>query len=143
MSSFVGDVINFRGLVYGPVNELGVIFLFSKINEELGIRIEEIGQGFPDAIGAKKTSRGWVRRRIEFEFLSSHFKEHGHPEGGCDIIICWEHNWPECLLEVVELKTIIEKLPNQPITPNRFKWSQAGKKAWETRRRKALKKQNG
>ena len=28
--SIVGDVINFRGLVYGPVNEMGVVALFAK-----------------------------------------------------------------------------------------------------------------
>jgi hypothetical protein len=35
--SIVGDPINFKGLVYGPLNENGVIFLFSKIHEKLDI----------------------------------------------------------------------------------------------------------
>ena len=25
----------------------------------------------------------------------------------CNMIVCWTHNWPECPLEVVELKTAI------------------------------------
>lgn len=29
--SVVGDLINFRGLVYSPVNEQGVVYLFSKV----------------------------------------------------------------------------------------------------------------
>ena len=34
--SIVGELINFRGLVYGPVNEMGVVALFTKVGEELG-----------------------------------------------------------------------------------------------------------
>jgi hypothetical protein len=33
-----------------------------------------------------------------------------HDPAGCDIIVCWEHNWPECPLEVVELKKAISDL---------------------------------
>ena len=25
----------------------------------------------------------------------------------CDLIVCWEHNWPECPLEVIELKSLV------------------------------------
>ncbi len=39
-SSIVGELINFRGLVYGPVNELGVVALFAKVGEELGYGVE-------------------------------------------------------------------------------------------------------
>jgi len=28
--SIVGDLLNFRGFVYGPVNEMGVVALFAK-----------------------------------------------------------------------------------------------------------------
>lgn len=34
--SLVGDLINFRGLVYSPLNENGVVFLFGKVAEDLG-----------------------------------------------------------------------------------------------------------
>ena len=26
-----------------------------------------------------------------------------------DIIVCWEHNWPECPLEVIELKKLVKQ----------------------------------
>jgi hypothetical protein len=42
--------------------------------------------------------------RIEFEFQSKSFAWHGHDPNECDLIVCWENNWPECPLEVVELK---------------------------------------
>ena len=37
--SIVGDVIDFRGFVYGPVNEMGVVALFSKISEVASVTL--------------------------------------------------------------------------------------------------------
>jgi len=108
--SIVGDPINFEGLIYGPLNENGVIFLFSKIHDKLGINIEAIQPGFPDAKGRRKTRKGWEDIWIEFEFKSSYFKVHGHDPKECDAIICWEHDWKDCPIEVIELKTKIEEL---------------------------------
>jgi len=113
--SIVGDLINFRGLVYSPVNENGVIFLFGKIIEDLNMYIEEVKPGFPDCLGRRFTGRGWEKVSIEFEFKSSHFQQHGHDPNTCDIIVCWEHDWPGCPIEVIELKEIIKGLPNRPI----------------------------
>jgi len=44
----VGSPLNFRGLVYGPINEQGVVYLFGLIAEDLNIRVESIQQGYPD-----------------------------------------------------------------------------------------------
>lgn len=107
--SIVGDPINFKGLIYGPLNENGVIFLFSKIHDKLGINIEAVQPGFPDAKGRRKSRKGWEDIWIEFEFKSSHFKAHGHDPKECDAIVCWEHDWKDCPLEVIELKTRIEE----------------------------------
>jgi hypothetical protein len=30
-----------------------------------------------------------------------------HSLDGADLIVCWTHNWPECPLEVLELKSVI------------------------------------
>jgi hypothetical protein len=30
-----------------------------------------------------------------------------HPLDGCDGIVCWINNWPECPLEVIELRSVI------------------------------------
>jgi len=108
--SIVGDPINFEGLIYGPLNENGVIFLFSKIHDKLGINIEAIQATYPDAKARKKTSKGWEDVWIEFEYKSSQFKIHKHDPKDCDIIVCWEHDWKECPVEVIELKSVIQKL---------------------------------
>ncbi|NQS98441.1 MAG: hypothetical protein HQ591_08310 [candidate division Zixibacteria bacterium] len=113
--SVVGDLINFRGLVYSPMNENGVIFVFGKVIEDLNMYIEEIKPGFPDCVGRRFTGKGWERVYIEFEHKSSNFVGHRHDLKGCDIIVCWEHDWVECPLEVIELREVIKELPSEPI----------------------------
>ena len=114
--SIVGDLITFRGLVYAPINEQGVVFLFGKIVHDLNMYVEEIKIKHPDCIARRFTGKGWERIRIEFEFISSNYKAHGHDHKECDMIVCWEHDWPECPLEVIELKSAIKDLKNPPIT---------------------------
>lgn len=113
--SIVGDLINFRGLVYSPLNENGVIFLFGKVVEDLNMYIEEIKPGFPDCIARRFTGNGWEKVAIEFEYVSSNFKMHKHDSHNCDIIVCWEHDWIDCPLEVIALKDIIQGLENYPV----------------------------
>jgi len=115
--SIVGNIINFRGLVYAPLNENGVILLFGKVMHDLNMYIEEIKPGFPDCIARRFIGRGWERVAIEFEYTSRNFKLHGHDPEQCDIVVCWEHDWPECPLEVIELKTEIQTMENYPIKP--------------------------
>jgi predicted transport protein len=113
--SVVGDLINFRGLVYSPMNENGVVFLFGKVAGDLYMYVEEIKPGFPDCVARRFSGKGWERVLIEFEYRSSHFKDHGHDPAGCDIIVCWEHDWLDCPIEVVELRDRIKGFPNEPI----------------------------
>lgn len=107
-----GSFLNFRGLQHAPVNEQGVVFLFGMVCTELGFAVEAVRTSYPDCEAKRrvKTRQGfvWERVRIEFEYCSRNFD---HDPSGCDVIVCWEHNWPECPLEVIELKTAIQSLP--------------------------------
>lgn len=112
--------IDFRGLRHEPVNEDGVVFLFGMVARELGYMVEAVQAGFPDCEAKRQIQPGkWQRVRIEFEFESRNFREHGHSENGCDVIVCWRHNWQDCpaRLEVVELASVIKSLPNRKIEP--------------------------
>lgn len=113
--SIVGKPINYGGLMYAPINELGVILLFGMIFEEMGMIVEEIRSGFPDAIIRRFNGRGWTRETVEFEYKSMEYKKHNHPLNGCDIIICWIDNWGNCPLEVWELSELIKLLPRDTI----------------------------
>jgi hypothetical protein len=106
-----GNPLDFRGLRHEPVNEQGVVFLFGMVARELGYLIEAIQEGFPDCEAKRKIAPGkWEKVKIEFEYKSHTFHDHGHSVEGCDIIVCWEHNWPESPIEVLELRSAIEKL---------------------------------
>jgi hypothetical protein len=113
--SIVGDLINFRGLVYAPLNEQGVVFLFGRVAHDLNMYVEEIKPGFPDCIARRYIGKGWERVRVEFEFRSSNFVGHGHDVACCDIIVCWEHDWKDCPIEVIELSSEILEMENLPI----------------------------
>ncbi len=103
-----GDILGVRGIVYEPVNEQGVILLFAALCYELGFRIEGIQTKFPDALLIRKNSKGTFSKcKAEFEFRSSNFLSHQHPLNGCDLIICWENDYKDCPIEVLELKTIV------------------------------------
>lgn len=108
-----GNPMDFRGVRHEPVNEQGVVFLFGMLAKELGYSVEAMQRGFPDCEAKRQIAPGrWQRVRIEFEFESRNFREHGHPESGCDVIVCWRHNWEECpkSIEVVELRSVMETL---------------------------------
>jgi hypothetical protein len=89
-----------------PSNELGVVFLFSKIAKRLQFRIEEIRAAYPDCLAYRHVGDSEKLVRIEFEFRSSNFRMHGHDSLKCDCIVCWHHDWPgvPARIEVIELK---------------------------------------
>lgn len=92
-----------------PTNENGVIFAFGSVAEKLGFYILRIQMACPDCEALREVGPNrCVRVRIEFENESRNFLTHMHSLDDCDLIVCWTHNWPDCPLEVLELKSIIE-----------------------------------
>jgi hypothetical protein len=111
--STYGNPTHFRGLRHEPVNEQGVVLLFGMLAKELGYMVEAVQTGFPDCEAKRQIGpERWQRVRIEFEFESRNFRDHGHPSTGCDVIVCWRHNWDECpqSIEILELSSIIKTL---------------------------------
>jgi len=100
-----------RWLRHEPVNEQGVVLLFGMLAKELGYVIETVGTGFPDCEAKRQVGPGrWQQVRIEFEYESKNFREHGHRADGCDVIVCWRHNWKECPKEMEVVELAAEKL---------------------------------
>jgi hypothetical protein len=106
-----GPHLAFRALQHAPLNEAGVVFLFGLLAEDLGFMVDALRNDFPDCEARRRVENGarWVPIRIEFEFRSRNFRHHGHDPAGCDLVVCWEHDWPDCPLEVLELKSAVEQ----------------------------------
>jgi hypothetical protein len=109
--------MDFRGLRHEPVNEQGVVLLFGMVAKELGYTVEAVQSGFPDCEAKRQIApQRWQRVHLEFEFESRNFRDHGHSATGCDVIVCWRHNWPDHPqhLEILELSSLIKSLPHSP-----------------------------
>jgi hypothetical protein len=108
-----GRSLGFRGFAFAPTCEHDVVQLFGAVAKELGFEIIGNRSAFPDckARRLQKAQRDhFIDCLIEYEFSSLDFKKHRHDPKGCDLIVCWEHNWPDCPVEVLELKHIIRDL---------------------------------
>ncbi|HLP57673.1 MAG TPA: hypothetical protein VK186_02540 [Candidatus Deferrimicrobium sp.] len=109
----VGESIEFRGLKFAPVDARGVAYLFGMISRELGFVIETFRTVPPNIEGKRCTdtaSDRWEKVKIDFVYKSSDFNTPGHNEMETDIIICWLHDWKDCPVEILELRSIIQLL---------------------------------
>ena len=85
-----------------------LVFLFGTQAARLGFMVTLVQSEFPDCEAFVEVAPGKLQRlKIEFENESRNFLKHGHDPKGCDLIICWKHNWPECPVEVLELRSVM------------------------------------
>jgi hypothetical protein len=108
-----GPPFKMPGLRNEPTNENGVMFAFGRVADKLGFEVERIQTAFPDCEALREVAPGkWQRERVELELYSRNFLEHGHDPKGCDTIVCWVHNWPECPehIEVIELSKVMRQI---------------------------------
>jgi hypothetical protein len=95
-----------KRLPFVPRNEAGVAVLFGMFAAEFGMRITDAQYGFPDVtveIGGRQSG-------VELEFRSRSFRAHvvngQHRRGKCELVVCWQHDWPGLpeSLTVLELR---------------------------------------
>ncbi len=103
--TMLGAPLGPPGMQNAPVNEDGVILLFGMLAIKLGFSIIHVQGAFPDCLALREVEPGrWQWVRIEFEFRARNFVAHGHDPAGCDLIVCWENDWEDSSVEVLELK---------------------------------------
>ena len=106
-----GSPLNFRELRHEPINEQGVVYLFGMVARELGFLVEGVAAEFPDCMAKRRTKAGYYEPvNVEFEYKAANFRQHGHNPKDCDLIVCWENDWPSCPIEVIELREEIKRL---------------------------------
>jgi len=108
-----GRTLGFRGFAFAPTSEQDVVQLFGAVANELGFEIIGNRAAFPDCEARRRMPaqrENFIKCLIEYEFSSRDFKRHQHDPQGCNLIVCWEHNWPKCPVEVLELKRAIKGL---------------------------------
>jgi len=111
LDEVVGEPLELGVMRWAPTNEMGVVALFIEFRKELGFPIIEIIRSqFPDAIAFEAAGSRLVRKYIEFEYKSSGFKSHLKSKRKCHYVICWEHNWRDCPVQVIELRSELEKI---------------------------------
>jgi hypothetical protein len=106
-------IVLLPGMAHAPTNEAGVLFAFGVLAAKLGFVVKRWQAGFPDCIAVREMAEGkWQDQNVEVEMYSRNFREHRHDAKKCDVIVCWEHNWPECpeWIEVIELKKVVEEM---------------------------------
>jgi len=85
-----------------PKNEQGVVMLFGLLAQQHGWGVVSIRSEYPDAVLRDGNGEEWI---AEFEFMASNFVEHKHDHRECDLIVCWENDYPKCSLPIIELKS--------------------------------------
>jgi hypothetical protein len=108
-----GHHLGFRAFAFAPTYETEVVSIFGAVAGELGFEIVAQREAFPDCEARRLTDfrrRRYRKCLIEFELKSSDFRRHGHPADGCDLIVCWTHDWKDCPLDVLELSSEIKNL---------------------------------
>lgn len=103
-----GERINIPGMLHAPVDVSGVVLLFGLLARELGFAIAHVGgrvsggEG-PSCEAKRRHGDVWERKRLAFAFASRDLET--RDLAGCDLLVCWAHDWPDCPAEVIALKT--------------------------------------
>ena len=80
----LGPAFGTIDLLFEPVDEMGVVYLFAKHHREIGFPfIVKLRSKYPDVVAIDMKGE---RKLLELEFRSSNFN---HDPKGCDFIVCW------------------------------------------------------
>jgi hypothetical protein len=99
----VGEVINFRGILYAPAMRYEVYPLFMTIAADLQMRAEPIRPPFARGIVQRRSADGWQRLQVIFAVDSRDLQQQLVTPTAVDLAICWRHTWLDCPIEVLAL----------------------------------------
>jgi hypothetical protein len=99
----VGDVLDFRGILFAPVTPEGVKDLLLTLLPDLQMRDVTY---WPDGMGSvqRRVGEAWQRLQVVFAVHSQEVKGHVAAAGPIDLVICYVDDWGDCPVEVLPLK---------------------------------------
>jgi hypothetical protein len=84
--SFVGDPVQWPGLIYSPLNGAGLLFALGAIAGSVGLLFEEFHEDCQTAVCRRKTDTGWERLKVAVVIRSSEYLDLSND---IDLLICW------------------------------------------------------
>lgn len=129
------------GFVYHPGNEIEVCILFGMLMPYIHKEMERIGfsynrlylEEYPDTFPDCNLLIDDKIIQAEFELFSSNFLTHKHDATKCNLIICWENDWYNSPLPVLELSKVMSngEIPNTLLLNTKSKYPNRGIKRWQ------------
>jgi hypothetical protein len=109
ISERLGPAFGTLDLLFEPVDEMGVVYLFARHHKEIGFPfIVKLRSQYPDVIAIDTKGE---TKRIELEFRSSNFS---HDPKGCDYIVCWiddvEDELKSKLPKIIDLRNSLSSI---------------------------------
>jgi len=89
-----------------PTNEMETIVLFSLLAKTMGYKILRAQVPYPDMIVEKDGQE----LKMEVEFVSSNYINHGHPRDEGTICLCWRKNEDIEGVAIIDLETFVRKM---------------------------------
>ena len=108
-----GAPLGFRGVLYEPTDEGGVVLLFGTLMADLGMEYVSKAPGVADAVIRARTAADSVERVVEFEYLSRSALTQGNDLSRIEIIVCWRDNWKKDRppgVEIIALEDVVARL---------------------------------
>ncbi len=115
----IGQPLTSSNVDFVPQNKKGVIYLFGIISNKLGYILESISSDFPEAeakrcVGPQEHFIQWEQLKLHFEYRSLDIKKYEDRLFLCDLVVCWHHDWEECPIPVLSLKTEPKRISKVP-----------------------------
>lgn len=109
ISERLGPAFGTIDLLFEPVDEMGLVYLFARHHREIGFPfIVKLRSKYPDVIAIDTKGE---RKLIELEFRSSSFN---HDPKGCDYIVCWiddlEDELKKKLPQIIDLRKSLSSI---------------------------------
>jgi hypothetical protein len=88
----VGEVINFRGVLYAPVYRYEVYPLFMTVAADLSMVVEPVRPPFRRGRMQRPSGEAWEQLRVVFAVHSRDLQPHMVIPTSMDLVICWRDN---------------------------------------------------